>query len=222
MATRAARSTRKALVIAAAGAGAVLALVLTVLVAEPASDGAAAPKPKPSRSESAKPMAWDTADRVKPVAVDVPSIRAQSDLIGLGLNSDGSLETPSVDKPMQAGWYKLGPTPGEDGAAVITGHVDGRNKPGIFYKLGDVEAGDKVLVKRADRSVVRFVVDKVREVPKTNFPTKSVYGDRDEPELRLVTCSGDFDRSAGSYVNNTIVYASAETLVEPSGKRHAE
>jgi hypothetical protein len=34
-----------------------------------------------------------------------------------------------------------------------------------------------------------------------------VYGSVPYAALRLITCGGDFDSAAGSYVDNTIVYA---------------
>ena len=51
-------------------------------------------------------------------------------------------------------------------------------------------------------------MDAVRVVPKTDFPTLDVYGNTDSPELRLITCGGPFDSSAGSYVDNVVVFAS--------------
>ena len=44
--------------------------------------------------------------------------------------------------------------------------------------------------------------------PKDDFPTLEVYGNTDGPELRLITCGGEFDRGTGHYVDNTVVYAS--------------
>ncbi|MGC9671564.1 sortase domain-bontaining protein, partial [Planosporangium sp. 12N6] len=82
--------------------------------------------------------------RSVPVRVTVPTIDAESSLIPLGLTADGGLETPPVEDPMQAGWYSLGPTPGEPGAAVIVGHVDGYHEPGIFYLLYKLKRGDQV------------------------------------------------------------------------------
>jgi hypothetical protein len=42
---------------------------------------------------------------------------------------------------------------------------------------------------------------------KTKFPTKSVYGHTSYPALRLITCGGPFDRVAGSYRDNIVVFA---------------
>jgi hypothetical protein len=54
---------------------------------------------------------------------------------------------------------------------------------------------------------VSFVVDAVRTYPKTGFPAGDVYGATPDPELRLITCGGDFDHAAGHYTANVVVFA---------------
>ena len=143
----------------------------------------------------------------RPTWIEVPSIGAKSSLVPLGLNEDRTVEIPPVSKPMQAGWYKHGPTPGELGPAVILGHVDGSGQKGIFYRLREVKQGAEIRVGREDGSVAAFAVDRVEQVPKKEFPTDKVYGDTDDPEVRLITCGGEFDKAARSYRDNIIVYA---------------
>jgi LPXTG-site transpeptidase (sortase) family protein len=147
-----------------------------------------------------------------PTEISIPKIGAKSSLVALGLNADRTIQVPPVEQPMQAGWYDKAPTPGETGPAVILGHVDGSKKPGIFFRLKEMAAGDEVLVSREDGSTARFTVTKVEQVSKKDFPTDLVYGNTEGPELRLITCGGVFDHSARSYKDNIIVFA---TLVPP-------
>ena len=142
-----------------------------------------------------------------PVSLRIPSIDAQSTLVQLGLNPDNTVQLPPVSTPMQAGWYKYSPTPGEMGPAIILGHVDGDKQEGIFFRLHELKPGDQVLVTRADGSTATFVVTRTQEEPKTQFPADQVYGDTSDAELRLITCGGQFDKSAKSYLDNIIVYA---------------
>ena len=51
----------------------------------------------------------------------------------LGLTADGSVQVPS--DIVQVGWFRLGPTPGQLGSAVILGHVDNYTGPGVFFQL---------------------------------------------------------------------------------------
>jgi hypothetical protein len=144
-----------------------------------------------------------------PVSLDVPAIGVHSSLLRLGLNFDGTVEVPPLDSP-EAGWYENSPTPGEQGPAVILGHVDSaRTGPGIFFDLRTVLPGDGITVGRADGTSVAFRVDRVATYPKNAFPTAAVYGDIDHAGLRLITCGGHFDQAARSYEDNIVVYASA-------------
>jgi hypothetical protein len=47
----------------------------------------------------------------------------------------------------------------------------------------------------------------VQQHPKDAFPTERVYGNTDAPELRLITCGGEFDRDERSYRDNIIAFA---------------
>ncbi|MET0233898.1 MAG: class F sortase [Kibdelosporangium sp.] len=147
-----------------------------------------------------------------PTEISIPKLGAKSSLIPLGLNADQTIQVPPVEQPMQAGWYDKAPTPGEIGPAVILGHVDGNKKPGIFFRLKEMAAGDEVLVSRQDGSTARFKATRVERVSKKDFPTDLVYGNTEGAELRLITCGGEFDHSARSYKDNVIVFAS---LVPP-------
>lgn len=144
--------------------------------------------------------------RSVPVRVQIPAIGVDSALIDLGLLPDGTLEVPSTAFP--AGWYTGAPTPGERGPAVIAGHVDLDRVPGVFHDLAALRAGDLVVVDRQDGRSVTFVIDEVGTYPKDSFPTAAVYGDTAGPQLRLITCGGEFDDAVGHYEDNVVVFAS--------------
>jgi LPXTG-site transpeptidase (sortase) family protein len=162
---------------------------------------AANPAPAPAAATAAG------LARSLPTAIDVPAIEAQSSLVSLGLNADKTVEVPPVDQPLQAGWYEHGPTPGEVGPAVILGHIDGDHRKGIFWRLHEMKAGDQVHVDRADGGKLTFTVTKVDQIAKREFPTEAVYGNTNEPELRLITCGGKYDAANHNYLDNVIVYA---------------
>lgn len=172
----------------------IVVLVLLALIAG-ANSGSSGPN-------SPAPLASST-----PTRVVVPSISAESSLVPTGLQGDGSLEVPPVSQPMQASWFNQSPTPGEVGPSVVLGHVNGGGQPGIFANLKDVVAGAQVFVDRADGQRAVFQVSRVETIPKNSFPTDSVYNDTANPQLRLITCGGDYDRGERSYLSNVIVYA---------------
>jgi hypothetical protein len=155
-----------------------------------------------SSVDSPAPLAFST-----PTRVSVPSISAESRLVATGLQPDGRLAVPPVSEPMQASWFDKSPTPGQVGPSVILGHINGNGQPGIFADLSKVVAGAQVVIDRADGQRAVFQVSRVETVPKSSFPTDLVYNDTPNPQLRLITCGGDYDRANRSYLANVIVYA---------------
>ena len=140
-----------------------------------------------------------------PVRLSIPSIGVDTALETLQLHTDGSLAVPS--QWGEAGWYAGGVRPGSAGPAVIAGHVDSINGPAVFYRLRELRPGAVVLVRESTGATLRFVVDRSVSYPKDRFPTEAVYGPTPLPELRLITCAGDFDFRAHSYLDNLVVSA---------------
>jgi LPXTG-site transpeptidase (sortase) family protein len=150
--------------------------------------------------------AADASGAPPPRRVAIPAIGVSAPVVPLGLDRNGELAAPTDYN--ETGWYAAGPEPGENGPAVIAGHVDSESGPAVFFKLPKLRRGDLIRVGRADGSKVSFTVDRIEQWPKAQFPTHRVYGRTRTPALRLVTCSGPFDSATGHYTDNTIVYAS--------------
>jgi hypothetical protein len=142
----------------------------------------------------------------RPVALVIPAIGVRTHLVHLGLTGQGTLQVPP--SPAVAGWYVRSPRPGQVGSAIIAGHIDSLTGPGVFFRLRLLHPGDLVYVRRAGGSLGVFRVYSVRKFAKTLFPTTTVYGPTPDPELRLITCGGAFDRTTGSYLSNIVVFAS--------------
>lgn len=152
----------------------------------------------------------------QPTSIRIPAIDVSSPVNTVGLNPDNTMEVPQPG-PLydQAAWYRYSPTPGEPGPSVITGHIDSaEDGPSVFFRLGDLKPGQQISVGRADGSTAVFAVESVRTYPKDVFPRLTVYGDTDHAALRLITCSGTFDRATGHYRDNIVVFA---RLVENAG-----
>ncbi|GAA3005344.1 class F sortase [Streptomyces fulvorobeus] len=147
----------------------------------------------------------------RPLKVTIPAIFIEAPVTGLGLDAKGRLKAPPLSKPKLTGWYERGPSPGEDGTALLVGHRDTRTGPAIFLNLNALRRGDKVNVVRADRRTAVFTVDAVKTYTKDKFPDDKVYGETGRPELRLLTCGGRFDAKAG-YSANVVVFAHLTAL----------
>lgn len=143
-------------------------------------------------------------DTGRPVGLVVPSLGLDRDLVPLGRQRDGSLEVPT-DYADVGVW--------SEGAAsapvVLAGHVDSETGPAVFFRLGELRPGDEVMVRTGDGRTVRHLVERVTQHAKDAFPTFEVFADDGPGALRLVTCGGTFDRAAGSYLDNVVVFARA-------------
>jgi hypothetical protein len=153
---------------------------------------------------ASEPLPSAEDDAPAPVRVRVPGSGVDADLIELWKRDDGMLEVPQDAD--DTGWWAGGHSPGERGPAVIVGHVDSYEGPGVFIDLGRLQPGDEVTVDREDVTSVTFAVTHAEWHRKDAFPTEAVYGATDAPSLRLVTCGGEFDRDARSYEENLIVF----------------
>ncbi|KUG53501.1 hypothetical protein AVL62_01530 [Serinicoccus chungangensis] len=178
--------------------------------ADDASSTTGAPDAGPTSSEPQESSAPEVAALApsEPVEVRLPSIDVTSPLHPLGLADDGTLEVPSGDRYHEAAWYDGSPTPGELGPTVIEGHVTGAGGvESVFFELGAMRPGDTAEVEREDGQTVTYEVYRVDQFAKDAFPTVDVYGPTDVPELRLITCGGEFDEQEQSHEDNTVVYA---------------
>jgi sortase (surface protein transpeptidase) len=161
--------------------------------------------PAPTGPIVAAPQSPGPQPVAAPVSLTIPLIGVQSNLITLGLQSDGQLQVPSTTSV--AGWYTGSPRPGSVGSSIIVGHIDNTSGPGVFYRLNTLTKGDKIYVKRADGTLAEFSVTSVQSYLKDHFPTEDVYGPVPDAELRLITCGGTFDPATHHYLSDIVVYA---------------
>lgn len=156
---------------------------------------------------SAAGSAVEGLSRSVPTKLSIPSIGVDAPFVPLSLGADGTLTPPPMSTPNVVGYYADGPTPGEDGAAIVAGHVDTKTGPAVFLLLSLVKPGATVSINRTDGSTATFKVDAVQTFSKSSFPDQKVYGETQDPELRIITCGGTFDRSKQDYQDNVVVFA---------------
>lgn len=141
-----------------------------------------------------------------PLSVRIPALGTDSELLHLGLREDGTLDVPPGEPGSPASWYDQSPTPGEQGPAILLGHVNATDGgPGAFAGLRNMAPGDIIEVARADGSTAVFAVERAEQYSKDTFDTRAVYGDTAGPELRLITCDG-YNVFTGEFDDNYVVF----------------
>jgi hypothetical protein len=142
-----------------------------------------------------------------PVHLRIDRIGVDHPIVPVGLEPDGTMEIP--EDVLELGWYEPGVRPGEDGSAVLSGHVDSRTQGrGAFFELGRLDVDDLVVVTTRDGSEQQWRVVARTRYPKDELPVEELFvWGGDERRLVLITCGGDFDDATRHYTDNVVVHA---------------
>lgn len=138
-----------------------------------------------------------------PMRLTIPAISVNAAIQHVGVTSKGEMEVPS--NATDAGWFKLGPRPGEKGSAVIAGHFDGENgEAGVFINLYKLKKEDKLYIKDNKGITTTFVVRESR----TYDPgyANDVFSASNSARLNLITCDGVWDGARKSYNKRLVVF----------------
>jgi len=142
-----------------------------------------------------------------PVMIRIGDIGLEAPILSVGVDEEKQLDVPAADT---VGWYEYSSLPGEAGATVLAAHVDYGGKPGAFFNLGDLRPNDALEVEMADGSVMRYRVVGNTQYDKKELPAEEVFRKTGETVLQLITCGGEFDPGARSYLANVVVTAVPE------------
>jgi hypothetical protein len=144
-----------------------------------------------------------------PAALAIPALGVRATVISIGATA-GILNVPT--DPAQVGWWSASALAGAaTGSVVIDGHVDSAaSGPGALFHLTDLNAGDRLVVTTTTGDRRSYVVIGRRVYLKTAGLPAELFTLDGPPRLVLITCGGPFDRAAGSYLDNIVVFAAPE------------
>jgi sortase A len=140
-----------------------------------------------------------------PIRLIIPSIHVNAAVKSTGVISDGTMEMPS--SVTEVGWYALGSHPGDEGSAVIAGHVSGNNgERGIFADLRTLKTGDVITIEDDKHIFSNFIVRETRAYDPSADASEVFYRE-DGRRLNLVTCEGAWDAFRKTYTKRLVVFA---------------
>ena len=144
-----------------------------------------------------------------PSTIKIPKFNVNAPVEQVGLDGKRNMDVPK--NADDAGWYKLGPRPGEKGNAVLDGHLDKvTGAPAIFWNVAKLVPGDKILITDENGKLYTFSVTSVAKYPYDNFPIQEVFGPTDKYMLNLISCNGVWNTQTHNYSHRTVVYAELE------------
>lgn len=141
-----------------------------------------------------------------PLRIRIPRIDVDAPIEQVGVQADGAMGVPT--NPMSAGWYALGPRPGEPGNAVLDGHVNWwRGASGVFEHLHTLIAGDIITIENDRGEIASFVVRKIKTYT-ADAGAYDVFTAADAlPHLNIITCSGAWNSVMQQYEERLVIFA---------------
>ncbi len=137
----------------------------------------------------------------------IPEVGINAPVEPVGVLKDGKLGVPTRNSWTGVGWYQGGPKPGEQGSAVIDGHLDRPGgSPAVFWRLRDLHIGDKIMVTDVQGRTLRFQVMKMHYYTPQDAPTDKIFGDNSGTYLNLITCAGTWVPKLQETSQRLVVY----------------
>jgi len=147
----------------------------------------------------------DPISPLYPKRLIIPAIKINAKFQYVGVTYAGNMATPNNFSDV--GWYKYGPMPGQDGSAVVAGHVnDGLALPAVFWNLNKLKTGDDIYIERVNGTKIHFVVTG-QAVYDYNSPTTEIFSGSNHPLLKLITCTGTWISAINTHNERLVVTA---------------
>ena len=141
-----------------------------------------------------------------PVRLEIPKINLDVAVASVGVTKNGLMDVPPGHR--DAGWFKFGTRPGDNGSAVIDGHY-GYWRTGektVFNDLNKLEKGDELYIEDENGMIITFVVRDIL-LYDPNKDASSVFNSNDgKAHLNLVTCDGILDKIYNTYSKRLVVF----------------
>lgn len=176
-----------------------------------AAQVASLPTPLPTvktvaQADHVAPVEAPNTGSGSPVQLIIPAARVDATVIPVGVTADNHLDVPP--NYVQVGWYKDGIRPGDNGSAVLDGHVDnGYSMDGVFKHLRDLKSGDDIYLKSDNGQTKHFIVRESKAYALADFPSDLVFNDKSGSLLKIITCHGTFVPAQNTYDQRLIVTA---------------
>jgi LPXTG-site transpeptidase (sortase) family protein len=140
-----------------------------------------------------------------PVRLKIPRLEVDAAIDQMGMTPEGDMQEPS--EPQNAGWYKFGPHPGNEGSAVIAGHYGVSKDAPVFNELHTLSRGDIVQVVDEKDTVVTFIVRELRTYDKDAVVPEVFSSSDEKAHLNLITCKGTWQEAQQTYSDRLVVFA---------------
>lgn len=107
-----------------------------------------------------------------PVRIIIPKLQIDTSVEPVGNDENGTMQLPQATDTV--GWYIEGYKPGEQGNAVIGGHLDlATGAPAVFYQIRDLAPGDTITIQDRHGVLRIFQVTSLYSYPYNEVPIEA-------------------------------------------------
>lgn len=143
-------------------------------------------------------------DPIIPETLTIDRIGVEATTEKVGKKKNGEMDVPKDYKNI--GWFEPGTKPGEQGNAVMDGHVSDPEGEGVFWDLEKLEAGDEVKVADENGETLVFEVVDKQAFQLGEAPVNKIFGYTSRRALNLITCTGDFNYDKGTHEQRLVIF----------------
>lgn len=145
-------------------------------------------------------------DDTPPVRIQIPALGINAAIIPMDMGADNMLPVPTTGQDVA--WYSYGARLGEEGNAVLAGHIDWNRERGVFWTLRDAQPGQIITLVSSAGRVYEYQVDWAKTFAEDSPAGLETLRSRvGGTTITLVTCTGRYDLQTQSYLDRHIVRA---------------
>jgi LPXTG-site transpeptidase (sortase) family protein len=163
----------------------------------------------PAEAEvSAMAIANYTVNPELPRYLRIPDIGVFARIKHTGIDSDGAVDSPANIHDVS--WFKKGAKPGSStGSSLLLGHVSGWSTPGVFKNIHKLKVGSRFEVEKGSGEKIKYEVTKSEKILLADIDMAKILGTEfaGVHDLKLMTCSGKYNKETKSYEERFVVYA---------------
>lgn len=138
----------------------------------------------------------------------IPELKIFSRIKNLGVTSEGAVDAPK--NIYDSGWYNGSARPGNSvGSSLILGHVSGWTGPGVFKNINKLKEGSRFEIEKGSGEKIYYEVTKAEQIPLAQVDMSKILATEvaGEHDLKLMTCSGKYNRETKEFEDRFVVYA---------------
>ena len=181
-------------------------------------------------SEYQEPLydARDDLDNTQPTEAEIlqhivaPDRPRYMSIAKIGINNARVIEIGTIGDNNQladpanvhdVGWYNGSAKPGQPEPHMTAGLYDGHNtgaySRGVFYRLAELNSGDKIVVERGDGAIFIYEVREslLVESAAVNMSLMMQTVQSGVEGLNIITCGGNWDEAANTYTHRVLIRA---------------